>query len=448
MDIHSKEEIKEKLLQQRLKRKKLQRIIISLVSTASALAVLFLVFALGNFNNNTAKVANPASESSILAENSVTPKPSVTPELTKSPEASPSPTPAATATPSPTPTPAPAEKPETTIRLCMIGDVLLHDAIIQTSKTEYGYDFSPLFSNISDRLAGYDLKIVNQETACGGESYGITGYPSFNGPTECIDAMANTGFNLVCLATNHMLDNGISPMLSTLDYWNTNYPGVGTIGAYSSAESAENIYVYQKEDFKVAVLNYTYGTNAGSGDLLSAPYCLNFLNEEKVYSDIQRAKEISDFVIVIPHWGTEHNLGTDASQDYWATQFNEWGVDLVIGSHPHVIEPIEAKTSSTGHTTVIFYSLGNFVSNPANANLMVGAMADVTLTKDENGVRIDDFGAIPLITHQQGYFTTYFWSEYSPEMYYESVGHIQDPTFTYEYCTDLIYSVFGDRVRP
>ena len=77
-----------------------------------------------------------------------------------------------------------------------------------------------------------------------------------------------------------------------------------------------------------------------------------------------------------------------------------------------------------------------------------GAMADVTLTKDENGVRIDDFGAIPLITHQQGYFTTYFWSEYSPEMYYESVGHIQDPTFTYEYCTDLIYSVFGDRVRP
>ena len=331
----------------------------------------------------------------------------------------------------------------TTIRICMVGDLLLHDAINSTAARADGtYDYNSLFTNITAELQNYDLRIINEETPCGGPQFGISGYPSFNGPYEAIDAVANAGFNCVTMATNHML-------ASTLQYWRTYYPYVGLVGAYDSFEASEQIYVYQKDDFRVAVLNYTYGSNAGAEILGSSDmyWAVNLLEETSVYYDIQRAKEVADYVIVCPHWGTEYNIGVDELQIYWTDRFLEWGVDLVIGTHPHVIEPMDYRTYGEDHGMLIYYSLGNFVSNQDNAYSMVGGMADVTIRKNSSGVHLDDFGAKTVITHKALPFTTYMLRDYSPELAPFNMVTLTDPSFSYEYCVNLSQSIYGDCLK-
>lgn len=349
-------------------------------------------------------------------------------------------------TPSPTPTAEPV--PDTTITLCMVGDLLLSDSINSSCTDGAGnYDYNILFQNISWRLQNYDLRIINEETACGGTDYGITGYPSFNSPHAAQDAVVNAGFNCVLLATNHMLDYGPNPLFSTLDYWQANYPSMLTTGAYNSEEASNNICIYEKDGFKIAILNYTYGSNAGDGSYYDVPWALNTLSEDKVYADIQQAKTMADYIIVCPHWGTEYNTGIDDTQNYWASLFLDWGVDMVIGTHPHVIEPIEVRTDDSGHQMIVYYSLGNFVSSQDYGYSLVGGMADVTLRKTSTGVTVDDFGVIPLITHKGSYFSTYFMTDYSQDMVAASNANILDPDFTYDYAVNLANSIFGDRIR-
>lgn len=346
-------------------------------------------------------------------------------------------------------TPTSEPIPDTTVRICMVGDLLLSQAVNDTCNDGEGnYDYNILFENVSQRLQNYDLRIINEETACGGTEYGISGYPSFNSPHSAQDAVANAGFNCVLLATNHMLDLGLDPMFSTVNYWNSVYPDIRTIGAYSSEEASNSITVYEKEGFRIAVLNYTYGSNGGDGSYYGVPWALDMLNEDDVYQDVLTAKSISDYVIVCPHWGTEMNGGIDEMQNYWASHFLEWGVDMVIGTHPHVIEPIELRTDDNGHQMIVFYSLGNFVSNQDDAAALVGGMADITLRKTADGtVSVYDFGVIPIVTHKSNYFTAYFLADYSQDMIDQSSSAIIDPEFSYEYCENLVNSVFGDRIR-
>ncbi len=244
-----------------------------------------------------------------------------------------------------------------------------------------------------------------------------------------------------------MLDYGPNPLFSTLNYWQTNYPSIITTGAYNSEEASNNISIYEKDGFKIAILNYTYGSNAGDGSYYDVPWALNTLNEDEIYADIQQAKTMADYIIVCPHWGTEYNTSIDDSQNYWSSLFLEWGVDMVIGTHPHVIEPIEVKTNDSGHQMIVYYSLGNFVSSQDYGYSLVGGMADVTLRKTSTGVTVDDFGVIPLITHKGSYFSTYFMTDYSQDMVAASNANIMDPDFTYDYAVNLANSIFGDRIR-
>ncbi|MDO4617379.1 MAG: CapA family protein [Lachnospiraceae bacterium] len=340
----------------------------------------------------------------------------------------------------------PAEA-EVTVHLTMAGDVLLSSLLVTNSETDYGYDFTHLFENTAPYLAEYDLKIVNEETACGGGEYGITGYPSFNSPHEAQDAIAAAGFNVVCLATNHMLDLGTGPLYSTIEYWNNMYPSMALIGAYGSQEASDQIYYYEKDGFRIAILNYTYGSNAGSGEYYDAPFCLNMLYEDEVRADIQNAKANSDYVIVCPHWGTEFNFSYDEEQSKWAQIFLQEGVDLVLGTHPHVIEPIELFTREDGHQMICYYSLGNFVSNQDPAYALVGGLADVSLRKTADGVVVDDYGIIPIVTHKSWYYSAYLLKDYTQELADSSIGPLVDPEFSYQYCVDLAVSMYGDRLR-
>ncbi len=340
------------------------------------------------------------------------------------------------------------QKAGTSVHLLMAGDVLVSSAIDLACINEEGkYDFNVLFENTSSLLSEYDLKIVNEETACGGGDFGISGYPSFNSPHEVQDAIAAAGFNVVCMATNHMLDLGVEPLYSTLNYWRNVYPDIALTGAYDSQEASDQICYYQKDDFRIAILNYTYGSNAGSGYYYDAPYALNMLYEDEVRSDIRAAKETSDYVIVCPHWGTEYQLYPDDEQAKWADIFLQEGVDLVLGAHPHVPEPIEVYTREDGHQMICYYSLGNYVSNQDYAYSMVGGLADVSLKKTEEGVTVEDYGIIPIVTHQGAYYSAYLLKDYSNELALTSLGAQKDPDFSVEYAQDLVVSLFGDRLR-
>ena len=341
-----------------------------------------------------------------------------------------------------------------TVTLTMVGDVLLHTPVEESCQVEDGsYDFSSLFVNVKDDVQAADIAIVNQEVIIGGEELGVSGYPSFNAPYEAADALVDTGFDVVLHATNHAMDQGKKGVTNCLANWEKKYPQITISGINKSQEAQDTVTILEQNGIRIAILNYTYGLN-GIALPQDMPYAVNLLDEEKVVSDIASAREQADFVVVCPHWGTEYSLQPDSMQKKWTEIFVRNGVDLVIGTHPHVIEPVEWVTDeTTGNQTLVYYSLGNYVnwtssSGDGIADRMVGGMAEVTIGLDENGEGfITDYGVNALVTQvEPGYggVTTYFLRNYTDEMAQKNAIISQDANFSRQYCTKLCTDIWGD----
>lgn len=350
--------------------------------------------------------------------------------------------------------PEPEELPPPEISLIMVGDILLHTPVEKSALQEDGsYNFDAIFANMKEEISAADLALVNQEVIVGGTDLGVSGYPCFNAPFAAGDALVDAGFDIVLHGTNHALDKGKKGLVSCLNFWDENYPDITVLGINESQEEQDSIYVYEQDGIRIAVLNYTYGTN-GIEFPSDMPFAVDLLEEEKVIAALQKAEELADFTIVCPHWGTEYHLGTSSQQKKWAKIFLENGVDLVLGTHPHVIEPIEWLTDEeTGNEMLVYYSLGNFVnwtssSGEGIANRMVGGMAEVTIGLDENGaVAITDYGVTALVCHlQEGTngVTTYALSDYTTEQGAANSIIAQDGNFSQEYCVNLCNEVWGD----
>lgn len=394
------------------------------------------------------------------------PEASPEPAFTQSSEIALSPEPAFTESPEiassveqdsePTPEPTPEAVPIPEIRIVMVGDILLHTPLAESGKkTEGGYDFSAVFVNLKEEIEGADVALVNQEVIIGGEELGVSGYPAFNAPYELGDALMDAGFDVVLHATNHALDKRRQGILNCLSFWRENYPDTAVLGIHDSAESQQEIYVYEQQGIRIAVLNYTYGTN-GVELPEDMPYAVDLLQKDRVAADLERAHEIADFVVVCPHWGTEYVLEQTGSQESWAEFFAENGADLILGTHPHVIEPIEQITAENGNQALVYYSLGNFVNWTSGtgagvSNRMVGGMAQVTIGLDENGEAvITEYGVLPVVCHLEkgfGGVTVYPLSEYTEELAERNEILKQDESFSLEYCQELAERVFGDAIR-
>lgn len=374
-------------------------------------------------------------------------------ETTVVSEATPIPTQKPVPTSEPIPTPELTPTPNPSVSLIMVGDMLMHTPVEESAKQEDGtYDFSAIFTHTEELIQEADLALVNEEVIIGGEELGISGYPAFNAPFELGHELVEVGFDIMCHGTNHALDKGKKGLLSCINFWKENYPEIAVLGVHDSQESQNEIYIYEQDGIKIAILNYTYGTNGISlpDDM---PYAVDMLEQEKVIKDIIMAEEMADFTIVCPHWGTEYELGISTMQKKWTEIFLENGVDLVLGTHPHVIEPIEwVRDEETGHEMLVYYSLGNFVnwtssSGAGIANRMVGGMAQVTLERNGTGeVVITEYDVEPLVCHlQQGTngVTVYPLEEYTAEL--AAVNEIisQDVNFTLEYCEELCEKVWG-----
>lgn len=339
------------------------------------------------------------------------------------------------------------------LSILMVGDILLHTPVEESAlQSDGSYDFTAIFANLREEIQAADVAIVNQEVILGGEELGISGYPAFNAPYAAGDALVEAGFDVICHATNHALDKGSRGITNCLDFWQDNHSDIAVLGIYDSEEAQDEIYVCEQNGIRIAVLNYTYGTN-GIPLPESMPYAVNLLEEERVKADLQKAEEMADFTVVCPHWGTEYLLDVSESQKKWTQIFLQGGADLVLGTHPHVIEPIEwVRDEEQGSEMLVYYSLGNFVNWTSGtgagvANRMVGGMAQITLERNEDGeVYIADYGVTPLVCHvEEGTdgVTVYALSDYTEELAERNAIVRQDSAFSLEYCDRLCSEVFS-----
>lgn len=311
--------------------------------------------------------------------------------------------------------------PETyQVNLIAVGDNLIHTTIIKAGKQNDGsYNYDSLYANIQEELASADIKIINQETMLVSDAKNYTGYPTFGSPYAIGDAIRNAGFNVVTHATNHSYDKRETGIMDTTNYWKQ-YPEVLVTGVYQSQEDYDTITIGEFNHIKVAFLNYTYGLN---GFVLPSDkqYYVNTLyDENKIISDLQRANELADIVVVLPHWGNEYVYKPSEQQRRLAQLFVDNGADLIIGTHPHVLQPLEYISKPDGSQVPCFYSLGNFTSSQTETPRMLGGMAKVTITKTEGENTVIETAIIqPTVTHISSdcrYYTTYMLSNYTNEL--------------------------------
>lgn len=282
----------------------------------------------------------------------------------------------------------------TSISLIMAGDNLINDKLYNTAKKGDGsYDFRSMYSYIKDIVKNYDLAYYNQETILGGSEIGVSSYPAFNSPYEVGDATIDAGFNLVSLATNHTLDRGEKAIINSLNYWN-NKSNVLTSGSYLSNNDRNKINIKEVNNITYTMLNYTYGTNGikvpeGKEYLVNIWPCNsnNPDNDTKyqeykktVKEDIERVRDKVDLLIVAMHFGVEYTHVPTNYQIDMAEFLSSLGVDIIIGTHPHVIMPITYIND-----TLVIYSLGNFLSaqdTNNDYNTTVGLLSSIKITKN------------------------------------------------------------------
>lgn len=293
-----------------------------------------------------------------------------------------------------------AEKSENAkVTLLATGDNLIHNTLISAGEQSDGtLNYDSLYANIKPEIEKFDISVIDQETVLGGSAFEYSGYPTFNTPWEVGEAAIRAGFDVFNCATNHTMDMGWGGIENELAFFADKKEAVA-LGINSNEDDYNKITYYEKNGITFAMLNYTYGTN-GIPLPDDKPWCVNLLDKEKVTKDLKEAREHADFVIVFPHWGTEYSFEVSEYQEEYTKLFSDMGVDLVIGCHPHVIEPVKWVTNeSTGKKMLVYYSLGNFISHQIDLENLLGGMAEVTIEKKDGKTEITSAKFVPVVCH-------------------------------------------------
>lgn len=287
-----------------------------------------------------------------------------------------------------------------------LGDNLIHRQIYEYAFRHFDGCFDDLFAGVRDELSRYDVTSLNQETIYVDDPAEYSDYPLFGTPLEVGEAVVRAGFDVVSCATNHALDKGTAAIDLTAAFYAEN--GVLCAGIQPSTDGAYRPYaLLEKNGITCAVFSYTETTN-GHKLPEEAPYALHTLDDEQqVRADLLLGREAADVSIVYVHWGTEYAETPDENQRYWAQIFADCGVDVVIGTHPHVVQPYEWATGADGHETLVFYSLGNFISAQTGEACRHGGLAYFTVTKENGQCSVTDYGLKTLVTEEDnGHYST------------------------------------------
>ena len=270
----------------------------------------------------------------------------------------------------------------TKLSMLMVGDALIHSSVYRDAYKDGKYDFSSQLELIKPIVKNYDLAFYNQETILGGTEIGLSDYPTFNSPWEFGDNMLDAGFNIVNLATNHTMDRGEKAILKSCEYWNPKKDTILFAGSYCNKEDRDEIKIFEKNGIKYTMLSYTYGTNG-----IKVPdgkeYLVNLYSDEQAKKDIEKVRDKVDVLLVSMHWGIEYQTEPTEEQKREAKYLSDLGADIIIGTHPHIIEPVTYIDD-----TLVIYSLGNFISAQStnnDYNTMVELMTTVDIIKETKG---------------------------------------------------------------
>lgn len=301
------------------------------------------------------------------------------------------------------------------LSLIAVGDNLIHDNLITAGNT-FGYD--SYYEEIAPLISSADLAIINQESSF---SYSVAkGYPYFATPTAVGDSAIKAGFDIFSMATNHTWDWGKQPVLDTIDYFK-NRPEATMVGLYETEADRENVTIIEKNNIKIALLNYTYGYNSGKYPNQLVWWMSETLGDKaRMTKQLAYAEENADITIVMTHWGKEYVYRPNNTQTSWAQFFADNGADIIIGHHPHVVQPVVELTGVNGNKTICYYSLGNFISNQLEVKMNVGGLAFINIVKDENGTRVDSYDMLATAVHVENVggvwkYTALLLSEYTDE---------------------------------
>ncbi len=297
---------------------------------------------------------------------------------------------------------------DTTIHLTAIGDIMCHGPNYKAAynASTNSYDFSPFFENISKYTSKADLTIGNLETTFAGEACGYSGYPTFNSPAELGQAIKDIGVDVLGTANNHCMDKGYSGLSSTLDVLDE--MGFSHMGTSRSVDEQNTILVKDVNGINIAFLAFTYGTN-GISIPKDKSFCVNLIDRDLIVKQLESAKRLNvDMICVNMHWGVEYQTSPNTEQKELADFLFKNGVDIIFGSHPHVLQPMEKRTVTLDDGSTkdgfVIYSLGNFISNQSDVNTQDTIILNLQITKSgkDGKISIDNFDYIPVYCYNKG----------------------------------------------
>lgn len=343
----------------------------------------------------------------------------------------------------------------TTASVIAVGDNLYHSYLYESGRNDSGpWNYDHIYTEVKDIVSAADLAFIDQETIFTPNHDNVSSYPSFATPEEVGDAIVNAGFNVIEMATNHTDDFCAEYIESTIQYWNNSHPDATVIGINESREAADELTIREVNGIKIAILDYAYGSNSDIVRNSDKSWLVNYFDKERITHNLEKAREASDCIIFVAHWGTEDDSSPSEYEKQWANFLNEQGVDVVIGGHPHVLQPYETLTSSTGKETLIFYSLGNFVSTQNRVPEVLGGMGKFTIEKTTvNGastVKITAAEVDPLVMHynlDKNDYKVYMLSDYTEELAADhSIINRTEEKFSLKILKDLYAEIMSQEV--
>ncbi|MDR1363991.1 MAG: CapA family protein [Spirochaetaceae bacterium] len=336
------------------------------------------------------------------------------------------------------------------VTLVAVGDNLIHIELINDAKTEADgvFDFDKYYTRVASLIKNADVAFINQETMIAGEGFGYSGYPLFNGPKGIGEAIVNLGFDVVNHASNHTMDKGEGAVFEVIDFWDVQ-KDVLVLGINRSPEERDDVgkNIIERNNIKIGFLAYTYGTN-GIPLPKDKPFLVSLIDTDVMAGEIGALRPLCDFLVVSMHWGNEYEFTPSERQEELALFLAECGVDLVIGHHPHVLQPFRAIPREGSPPMVCFFSLGNFLSAQSEPPRLLGGMMRVTVRKGASppyGVSVDEAELLPLVTHYEaGYrgFSVYLLSDYTEGLSERHLLRQRNKYSGLSYFHDLVKNIF------
>ncbi|WP_425255161.1 CapA family protein [Mammaliicoccus sciuri] len=311
-----------------------------------------------------------------------------------------------------------------------VGDNLIHPVVYNDARSKNGdFDFKPMYKPIASYIKSADIAYINQESPLGGDNKPYHGFKRFNTPSSISNDLLDTGFNMINNSNNHSLDQGTDGLINEIKTWEKINKNILVTGTYKNEHERNKVPILSVKNTDVALLSYTYGTN---GIKPENPYNISLLNKATIKKDVIRAKKKSDVILVSVHWGNEGKQKINQKQKEYGKYFADLGVDAVIGTHPHVIQPVKWVQGDNGHKTLIAYSLGNFLNGQETGdekNILAGSIA-FDIDKDDEDEKIKNVKWKSMIVHSEmtnknnkdtrKNFVIYPLNEYNREMIHKN----------------------------